>query len=450
MATEEVQTGDAALRERLQELATGLGVQKPGLRSQLGAELEALWGITAVDSEQAVCAKVTRQLTALIEATTPPERVQPATFKKSLLVYFNITNPPDLKSRIAVTRQEAFREAYKDNASKATQGRHVAYALPQMEQLLTAQLQEAPHRTPELGPVPRRPSSKRALLAVAGAVAVAVAVLATLYATHGSKHQAQATTDPSASARSTVKAASALLDASSATAPVRAVSVAEHESSQDGMSWAWASAKQLPVAGLNSTYNMPDSTAYTNWYTSRGGTPVDSRTDQIVLVGNSQHTTTILNAEASKSCKSPLSGTLVRNPSAGQGDNTGLLFNLDATVSIAAEQKDTSTVPDYFGRHTYSLARGERATFMVKTKTSRYYCTYVIKLTVLDGTKKVTEQITDNGKPFEVTATIAKDHLPQFNKYRAVYLGGVESPTGDDKFKQVNPKTCTYLTLTKC
>jgi hypothetical protein len=140
-----------------------------------------------------------------------------------------------------------------------------------------------------------------------------------------------------------------------------------------------------------------------------------------------------------KNCGPPLTGTLLFSPNAGGDADIRLGFNLDSdnTEAYAATGWDaTAWKPDYFANFTVSINPGSQQVFNLRTWVSKFSCEFRFKMTVLDGEKKVTELVDDQGQPFRVSAG-----LPSLSRYSVLYVGGVESPAGNDSYVRVNPKT---------
>ena len=111
-------------------------------------------------------------------------------------------------------------------------------------------------------------------------------------------------------------------------------------------------------------------------------------------------------------CASPLRGTIFYSPSAGADPVTQLNMDLD-NPGIPASYQETYQVngvtegkaaADYFGHNTVSLGNGEQFTFDIHASTATHYCRFSLAMTVVDGTKTVTENVDDHGVPFQVTA----------------------------------------------
>ena len=168
---------------------------------------------------------------------------------------------------------------------------------------------------------------------------------------------------------------------------------------------------------------------YINWFRSRGGVDPDSSNVQLVVEGNASKPVRIINISLIKDCQAPLSGSLFLNPPAGSASSILIDFNLDSPASIA----QTASGQDYFPRYTISLRPGEVQVIQISSVTARYYCRYSIQLDALVGAHTVIETVTNDGKPFQVSATYNSNA-----RYHVLYAGGVASPNGG-KFERVNP-----------
>jgi hypothetical protein len=181
--------------------------------------------------------------------------------------------------------------------------------------------------------------------------------------------------------------------------------------------------------------NMP---AFANWAFSHGGYAPNTDT-QLIVENNRSYPVRIIDMNVAKSCGPPLTGTLLFSPNAGGDADIRLGFNLDSdnTEAYAATGWDaTAWKPDYFANFTVSVNPGSQQVFNLRTVVSKFSCQFQFKMTVLDGKKKVTELMDDQGQPFRVSAG-----LPNFSRYSVLYVGGVENPAGNDSYVRVNPKT---------
>lgn len=182
---------------------------------------------------------------------------------------------------------------------------------------------------------------------------------------------------------------------------------------------------QSELDGLNQF--QQGTPGYINWFRSRGGVDPDSSNVQLVVEGNANKPVRIINMSLLKDCQAPLSGTLFLNPPAGNAASILIDFNLDSPESVA----QTAGGQDYFSRYTISLQPGEVQVLQISSVTGRYYCQYSIQLDVLVGAHMVTETVTNDGKPFQVSATYSSDA-----RYHVLYAGGVAS---HGPFVRVNP-----------
>ena len=121
-------------------------------------------------------------------------------------------------------------------------------------------------------------------------------------------------------------------------------------------------------------------------------------------------------------------------------------FNLDSAdteAEYAAGWGTDSWKPDYFSNYTVSINPGAQQIFNLRTVTLRHSCSFEYRLTVLDGTRKVSQIISDGGQFFRVTAIRKEPAGPgmRFPAYQAVYAGGVENENGNGAYVRVNPET---------
>jgi hypothetical protein len=163
-----------------------------------------------------------------------------------------------------------------------------------------------------------------------------------------------------------------------------------------------------------------DTPEYAAWFKDRGGVDPFSSNVQIVVEGNANRTAWITNITVVKSCEAPLAGSLFSSEPAGGGPPPSLSvnFNLDSPQPIAETVGDKT----YFSTYTIPLNPGQVRVIEVTASTLHYYCRYSLQLTVLTGSHSITEDVTNNGRPFEVTGLIPAA------RYRVLYAGGIDSP----------------------
>jgi hypothetical protein len=167
---------------------------------------------------------------------------------------------------------------------------------------------------------------------------------------------------------------------------------------------------------------------------------------QLVVQNNQVQQIRVLDMNVVKSCQAPLTGTLVYSPDAGSDPSIQLGFDLDST-DTEAETGQTGIgaivqKPDYFARHTVSIQPGAQQVFDIVAVTSKHSCSFRFGLTLLVGSKKTYQLIGDGSQPFRISAILGtKYNGTSFSAYNSIYAGGVASPTGDDRFVRVDPKT---------
>lgn len=276
-----------------------------------------------------------------------------------------------------------------------------------------------------------------------GAVVLGIAVLA---AVGGGLAKWQPWTDeepPGAGDRVTSKSRGEEVKATT-TAPVKVVSVSPQDTGAN--SWAFQDARSFGPSELKSV-NASSLTDETHrWFTSRGAVPVDRRLDLITLQGNTSQPVEINDLQVDKECRAPLSGTLFESPNAGQDSNVRLTLDLDEQLPTAKSvEKDGTSSPSYFSRHTISLERGERQKILVDAATAKHYCAYTLVLRMTVGDETVTQVVKDDGKPFQLSAHVSQAEDVEMSGYRSAYVGGVLNACGGGGFRQVDPETWTSL-----
>jgi hypothetical protein len=217
--------------------------------------------------------------------------------------------------------------------------------------------------------------------------------------------------------------------------PVLVDSAAYQQAADDGFTYAFP--KKITAQQVATFNNLPVSfQEYISQVTHLGGANIYDTNIQVVLQGNAVgQTAVIAGINVAKQCRQPLAGTLLYSPPAAQDNNIEIGFNLDRQLPVAQDYKEGKLSGTYFEEHTISLRHGETQTLLIHAVTKHYFCQFTYQLTVDTGGREVTEQITDNGGPFAVTAGL------KASNYEAIYLGGVVSPAGNDKYAPVNPKS---------
>jgi hypothetical protein len=168
----------------------------------------------------------------------------------------------------------------------------------------------------------------------------------------------------------------------------------------------------------------------------------------LTVAGNDAAPVTINGMDIIKHCQQPLHGSLFYSPTAGAGPFPfpSIGFNLDQQVSIgqylpAPGKKVLPAGGNFFAKEVVTLKYHEPQTLGIYVTTNRQYCQYTFQLNVATASGPVTQVITDNGRPFALTAD-GEGGTPgvvRFSAFSVVYAGGVANPQGGDRFVRVNP-----------
>ena len=243
---------------------------------------------------------------------------------------------------------------------------------------------------------------------------------------------------PPPSARTTVPGT-----ASNSPAKVEAVTPLNTEPDEN---WALPDKVQLTSAQLAEA-GASDATV-ASYLSSIHAVPLGGGFTNVTVVGNEKAAVTITGIQVVKDCQAPLSGTLFLSPSQGVNLTVAVGFNLDSPIDYAQNSSVSGISGNYFEGHNVTLSPGETETFDIHVETVKHYCTFTFQMTVATANGPVTEDISNNGNPFELTAGVAAANSETpYSGYAALYFGGVEAmgtpalrdPSGD--FVQVNPKT---------
>jgi hypothetical protein len=169
----------------------------------------------------------------------------------------------------------------------------------------------------------------------------------------------------------------------------------------------------------------------------------------LTVAGNSSAPITINNMTVNKSCQQPFTdGTLFYSPPRGAGPpgTAPVYFNLDSANPmgqyLAIPGSKFSSGGNFFAKEVITLKYQEPQTFSVFVTTRHQYCqfSFLLSIATVNGTR--TQNITDGGLPFAITADGETGGSPtSFSSYPAVYAGGVADLQHGGKFIQVNPKT---------
>ncbi|QJT03356.1 hypothetical protein G9272_26300 [Streptomyces asoensis] len=169
---------------------------------------------------------------------------------------------------------------------------------------------------------------------------------------------------------------------------------------------------------------------FDDWFTQNKGVPAHFRTVSLTVSGRSKKEIRITNMDIQKQdCAPPLSGTLFLNggTNGGETETRTLFFNLDERVP-----EPTLDNEPYFARHSITLKHGESETIVAFISANERSCGFTFRFTVVvPGQKPVKQEVSENGKPFQLTALAADYEGPHpYAGYRAMYVGGVAAPVG--------------------
>jgi len=188
------------------------------------------------------------------------------------------------------------------------------------------------------------------------------------------------------------------------------------------------------------------------WFSAHDYTYVGQVDIQLVVQGNRHHVVRIINITPVEKCSAPLHGTMFFGPNQGADGSTRLYLDLDNPQRPAAyfHPDSQKKYPDYFGQYSISLAFGKQFTFQVYAATLHQYCTFTFKLEIVDNGKVVTENVSNHGEPFRLTALPPenRDGRLSFPNYRVLYISGEIASTfypqpntyGEDPWVRANPK----------
>ncbi len=110
---------------------------------------------------------------------------------------------------------------------------------------------------------------------------------------------------------------------------------------------------------------------------------------------------------------------------------TGIGFNLDNRFPAAQNLANGVLSGNFFASETIVLNHGDTQTLLLYAVTKSQYCQFYFRLIADTVAGRVTELITDNGKPFEATAET------KLGYYKTLYVGD----------KQVNATTFSQEVL---
>ncbi|MFE8014038.1 hypothetical protein ACFU3O_15020 [Streptomyces antibioticus] len=173
-----------------------------------------------------------------------------------------------------------------------------------------------------------------------------------------------------------------------------------------------------------------DGLKFDDWFRQNEGVPSHFRTITLTVSGRSEKQLRITNIDLLKEgCAPPLTGTLFLNggTNGGEEKTRTLFFNLDDRLP---EPTDENGEP-YFARKSITLKNGESETIAAFVSANERSCGFTFRFTVVvPGHDPVKLEIDDNGKPFRLTASASGPGEHPYDRYRAMYVGGVAAPVG--------------------
>lgn len=166
----------------------------------------------------------------------------------------------------------------------------------------------------------------------------------------------------------------------------------------------------------------------------------------LTVAGNSSAPVTINGMDIIKHCQKPLDGTLYYSPTSGAGPFPfpSIGFNLDQPVSIGQYipsfvpgKKPLSAGGNFFAKEVVTLKYHEPQTLGIFVNTNDQYCQFTFQLNIATASGPVTDVLTNNGKPFTITADGESTGPVRFSGFSVVYA----HQRGGGKFVPVNPAT---------
>jgi len=227
--------------------------------------------------------------------------------------------------------------------------------------------------------------------------------------------------------------------AQSSSLPVLVNSADYVQSATDGFSFAFPESLNAKQAASFSELPV-DWDDYVQHAKLFNGAIIGDAAVQVVLRGNSSSSAVITNISVVKSCSSPLDGTLLESPAAAEDTSIYMGFNLDDALPIAQKYQNGQLYGSYFAAHTITLTRGQVQTLVIHVETAQHFCQFTFEMQVDTANGRTTEMIKDGLKPFAVTG------IAKLGTYRALYAGGVISPSGNDAFTRVTATTLERIT----
>lgn len=161
----------------------------------------------------------------------------------------------------------------------------------------------------------------------------------------------------------------------------------------------FADSQLAELNSIDSPYEQVD------WLVEHGAAPIDTVYVSIAVSGNRPDGVRIVDVKPIRECSTPYAGAIFLAPPQGADNSIILKFNLDQVDPQPRYTNQSDEAAPFFPNNTISLKKGEEQVLLVAATTKRQACSFRLELTVLDGNKRVKQQVSgNNGKPFKVSA----------------------------------------------
>lgn len=303
------------------------------------------------------------------------------------------------------------------------------------------------HRHTPVRTHPPRPWWKRRAAKLSAVVTPAVAAVAAAWFLWLAGPPGGAAPTASAPAQSPVAQPAAQHPSKAPSSKKAAPLLIEDVRTQFWQDYSFATAARSPLSesqlsALNARSNP------VNLPTLPGAVMANQQWITLTVAGNASAPVTINGMDIIKHCQKPLHGTLFYSPTSGAGPFPfpSIGFNLDQPVSIgeylpAPGKKALPAGGNFFAKKVVTLKYHQPQTLGIYATTNSQYCKFTFQLNVATANGPVTQSITDNGRPFTLTADgeSRSPGIVPFSTYSVVYAGGVANQQGGDRFVRVNP-----------
>lgn len=207
------------------------------------------------------------------------------------------------------------------------------------------------------------------------------------------------------------------------------------------------------LAAMNKAV-APSPSAYSEWFDKNGAAVANQGLISVTIAGNSDAPVTVSDMEVVKQCQAPLSGgTLFFSPTGGAGPFPvpQVYFDLDSAMTVG-QYRGVPGPPgrptdggNFFAKKAINLSFHEPATLSIYVTTYHQFCQFTFQMHIATIHGPVTEDITNNGGPFQITADGenglgSNDQVP-FDSYASVFAIRNGKTFGHSKFVPVDPHT---------